>query len=375
MNIIIACTLLAVCLLDPTRAERLRENSNVLVPSNDVNLHDKIKKLLNGDEVDPEDFSENEIQSLSEMKIPKIEKLRNNRNLPAGNKVFDDKNKNIEENQIDHDSDELLTTLSDVMSLDSNFSSYDVQRSLSYQYSWPHDNTSTPTPSTTPNSNISQPTFPHTNHSETTSGMQSATTSGMESATTSLETATQTVNETTTLKYSSFPVSTIATTDEATPNYPTSTAEKFNTNSSTSSTTSSAPNVTFTTTTSSSNTMTPSMSTSPTEIYHSTTTESYPGPYRDEICLLEKAENFLKWLDENGSLNCDYIKNNCNIHEKDCCPVSSYFSIHSHSISLSSLNFACLLLINLISQFIRKVTFQESVNQTCYLISYRLYIS
>lgn len=69
---------LVVCLFDLTVvAARLRENLNVLVPTNDVNLHAKIKTYLSGDEqVDPEDFSDTEIETLSEMNDPDIVKLR-----------------------------------------------------------------------------------------------------------------------------------------------------------------------------------------------------------------------------------------------------------------------------------------------------------
>lgn len=100
MNIIVLT--LVVCLLDPTAAVRLRENLNVLVPSNDVNLHAKIKKLLNGVEVDSKDLSDNEIENLSEMRNPKIEKLIH-KGRSVENKIFDDKNKNIEDNQIERD--------------------------------------------------------------------------------------------------------------------------------------------------------------------------------------------------------------------------------------------------------------------------------
>lgn len=101
MNIIFILTLV-VCLLDLSVAARLRENLNVLVPVNDVNLQEKIKTMLNGDDVDPEDFSDNEIEVLSEMKNVKIEKLRN-KSTQISNKVFDDVNKNNDENKIDRD--------------------------------------------------------------------------------------------------------------------------------------------------------------------------------------------------------------------------------------------------------------------------------
>lgn len=56
-------------------ATRLRDNSNVLVPNNDVNLKARIKSAFNGD-VDPVDFQEIRIDKIKEeVKNPKIEKL------------------------------------------------------------------------------------------------------------------------------------------------------------------------------------------------------------------------------------------------------------------------------------------------------------
>lgn len=103
MNIIFVLTLVVSLLkIDPSMATRLRENSNVLVPSNDESLHEKIKTLLNGDEeIDPEDFSDNEIESLSKANNAEIEKLRHKNLDKVVTKVFDDKNKNIEENLLE----------------------------------------------------------------------------------------------------------------------------------------------------------------------------------------------------------------------------------------------------------------------------------
>lgn len=56
-------------------AVRLRENSNVLVPNNDVNLKAKIKKAINGD-VDVVDLEEVDVEEIKEkVKNPKIEKI------------------------------------------------------------------------------------------------------------------------------------------------------------------------------------------------------------------------------------------------------------------------------------------------------------
>lgn len=91
--------------IDPSMTARLRENSNTLVPSNDVNLHEKIKTLYFGEEIDPEDFSDNDIESLSKANNVEIEKLRHKNLEKVVTIVFDDKNKNIEENLVDRDVD------------------------------------------------------------------------------------------------------------------------------------------------------------------------------------------------------------------------------------------------------------------------------
>lgn len=104
MNIIFVLALVVwLQKIDPSVSVRLRENSNTLVPSNDVNLHDKIKTLLNGEEIDPEDFSDNEIESLSKAHNVEIEKLRHKNLEKVVTMVFDDKNKNIEDNLVDRD--------------------------------------------------------------------------------------------------------------------------------------------------------------------------------------------------------------------------------------------------------------------------------
>ena len=46
----------------------MRENFNVLVPNNDANFHDKIKNLLNENNVDPKELSDEEIEKLAIIK-------------------------------------------------------------------------------------------------------------------------------------------------------------------------------------------------------------------------------------------------------------------------------------------------------------------
>lgn len=99
MNII-ALTIVVLCLFGQAFAVHTRENSNVLVPNNDVNFQAKIKKLLSDEEVDREDFSDNEIESLNSIKNVKIEKMIA-KNLEKGNKIFDENSQKSEENQID----------------------------------------------------------------------------------------------------------------------------------------------------------------------------------------------------------------------------------------------------------------------------------
>jgi hypothetical protein len=55
-------------------ASHIYESLNVLVPSNDVNVHAKIKKLLIDDDANPKDFSDNELMKLNNLKIPEIDK-------------------------------------------------------------------------------------------------------------------------------------------------------------------------------------------------------------------------------------------------------------------------------------------------------------
>jgi hypothetical protein len=97
---IVFSTFGVACLLVAVTAVHTRENSNVLVPNKDVNFQAKIKKFLNDEEVDREDFSENEIESLKMMKSRKVDKLLT-KALEKENVVFDDVNRNIEENKID----------------------------------------------------------------------------------------------------------------------------------------------------------------------------------------------------------------------------------------------------------------------------------
>ena len=98
MNII-ALTFVVLCLFDQAVSVHTRENSNVLVPNNDVNFQAKIKNLLSDEEVDREDFSDNEIESLNSIKNLKIEKIFS-KNLEKGGKILDENYQRSEENRI-----------------------------------------------------------------------------------------------------------------------------------------------------------------------------------------------------------------------------------------------------------------------------------
>lgn len=295
MNIIVACTLL-VCLLEPSSAVRLRENSNVLVPSNDENLHVKVKKLLNGDEVDPEDFSDNEIQRLSEIKFPKVEMLRNHRNSQTANKVFDDKNKNNEANQIDHDSDELLSTFSDdVISLDSSNNEIVPNSVVPTGWTTPYFNETTSSSTDSP-TNSSSPSYvsPTADQTTTNSSISSFHPSSSWSPTDhNFTTAEVTRPWSTTGTNASTPYPTIPFST------PSSTTTEAATTTAPVNETTPAVNITIPTTYE-------ATSTSP-SIIESSTVHNKPETLFKEDCLLRKTENYLEWLKSDGTLNVDFI--------------------------------------------------------------------
>lgn len=275
MNIIFSLTLV-VCLFDLSVAARLRENLNVLVPNNDVNLHAKIKTLLSGDEVDPEDFSDSEIESLSEMKDPDIQKLRHKEMR----------------NEVLSVSKDTISGLQDNSNLaippEFNLSSSTLNR------------TEDPTPSTPDYSSV--PTLPSTSY--TTPPVKP-----------SFDYTNMTTFPTTPSPTTPFYTSRMYTPDMST------------TNSTTLSATSTDTNVTFwssenqTQTTnnwsrnwSSENQTQPTMTSS---IYGSTTTDNaissstaeYPDPseLQSDECLLGTADRYLPWLNKGGGLIISYI--------------------------------------------------------------------
>lgn len=252
MNVIFNLTLV-VCLLDLTVAVRLRENLNVLVPNNDVNLQEKIKTLLSGDEIDAEDFSDNEIESLSEMDHSKVDKLRK-QNQQIANRVFDDKNRNIEENQLERDDSYTASNVSESSTLYSTTSEY---------FETTFNNSTVTETSTVPALN---------NSSETT--------------------AEAILNETyipTTLIYQS---SIVETTSEVSKSNSTETASTSVFNS----TINATPEIIS---------AAPTSFDAPTTV-EITTTSTTEEPIYDDLqsdeCLLGKAERHLKWVDVEGRL-------------------------------------------------------------------------
>lgn len=238
MNIIVVLTLV-VCLLGESVAVRLRENSNVLVPNNDVNRH-AVKKLLNGDEVDPKDLSENEIENVKNQKIVKLFKKR----LLKANKVFDDKNRNVEENKIDRDVTEMFV---------GNFGALSKLYIVSPTPKWPRDESTT------------------VEYNETTFVMATTSSTEMSNSTT-------------------FPASTIPTGTSTVPPLvlETTTVQSYTTTGNTTA-----------------ESVSTSLSSTIAEDPTSTTPSSeriYDDVQGDE-CILGKAERRLEWLTKLGALN------------------------------------------------------------------------
>jgi hypothetical protein len=212
MNIVFVLALGAY-LHDLSASAWSNENVNVLVPDNDVNLHDKVKKLFTA-EAEPEDFTENEIARLDDLKISKIRKFRK-KSVESANVVNDN-----EDNQIDRDvsisreSDESLAfgfTPPDSETFDdgSDESAISQDKSDEWTSTYEHENTSKQTEtrgtSTTPEERTSNAT---TYLTPLTVSVDSSTTSASISTTVH-----QTSTSTPTSSSSSAPESTTADPD------------------------------------------------------------------------------------------------------------------------------------------------------------------
>lgn len=68
MRIIFIINFIGYCCIYFVNTSRMRENFNVLVPNNDANFHEKIKNLLNENNVDPKELSDEEIAKLAMIK-------------------------------------------------------------------------------------------------------------------------------------------------------------------------------------------------------------------------------------------------------------------------------------------------------------------
>lgn len=268
MNIFFALTLV-VC-LPLHQAVRLRENLNVLVPNNDVNLHAEIKKLLNGDEVDPKDLSDNEIESLNEIRSHKVNKLFNK----SSKKNFSDNDENddVAENQEERDLSRLNAASLNQNQTTSTIAAttpfnYSTSTTTSYEYettstyNWNSTKVTPTYPSTWSNENVTTPqlTTPNLNNltSPSTPTMPVNGTEMTENVTTSLSFAT------------------------TVPNYNSSTSHFLN--------------------------ITSSVTEQATEMTTSTTSETIYDDLQPDECLLGKAERRLEWVDSQGKLFINFI--------------------------------------------------------------------
>lgn len=294
MNIIFILTL--VFTFDLSVASGLRENLNVLVPNNDVNLHAKIKTLLSGDEVDPEDFSDSEKESLAQMKDPDIEKLRH-KEMKA--KLIEKEENNELEQEMSLsglkktisgliDNSHLITppNFSETVLLKLVTSNYTEDLTTPYQTT-PQQTSSNPTSSNnTWTSTMASNTT--TNRWTTNSTTPSYTTSNYTSTTNWTDI---TIPGNTTLTVSTN--TTQRTTEESTQNFTMSTGF-FN------------ETTMFETTDNQTEATSPqTISTLPDD----PNTPEYPifSPVHASECLLGRAARYLSWLNGEGGLNVEYI--------------------------------------------------------------------
>lgn len=291
MNIIFKLTLV-VCLLDLTVAVRLRENLNVLVPNNDVNFNEKIKTLLSsGDEIDNDDFSDNEIENLREIENSKVDKLRK-QNQQISNRVYDDKNRNIEENQIERES---------LIDMEANFTT-------PFTPSLPNNET-TFTTSLPINETISFPPSPPINGTTPTYLNYTTLPESSEPSfnlTAPVNATTPTFNTTESLSNETYHPSTIPVTS----NYSATTLTESTQPSNITSWTTDPYNSTINETTEFNSTeintteIPMTVPTSPT----STTEEPIFDDLQSDECLLGKAERHMKWVGIDGRLAFDVIE-------------------------------------------------------------------
>lgn len=264
-----------MCLAD---AVRLRENLNVLVPNNDVNLHAEIKKLLNGDEVDPKDLSDNEIESLNGIRSHKVNKLFNKSSKKTVSK--DGENDDVAENQTERDLNRLnaaslnqnQTTYGNTTfnaTTPSNFSTTPNEWETASTRSW----NDTPTyPSTSSNGNPTTPQWTTPNFNDTTYPATNVSTTF---------TPTAAVNGTETTRN-------VTTSLASTPTIP-------------------IYNTTTVGTTPHSSSIPSAVTEQATEMTTSTTSETIYDDLQPDECLLGKAERRLEWVDSQGKLLTNFI--------------------------------------------------------------------
>jgi hypothetical protein len=279
--------LLITCLC-PQQAMRMRENSNVLVPSNNVNMQVKIKKLLVDDDFDISELSDNEIAKIDKLDSSKLDKILH-KNVPPIHSIDRHSNEN-------HIEDSLRPSNGNEVSNGSTFLEGSTTEAIK-KLKMANTNASTEEPPFTENNTIpiTFPTYPPFNN---TSFAQTTTSNVNNSSTMAGITTTN-----------SFPFVYTTTT-----NY---------TNTSTTPTPFTPPNTQsttqFTTTTKIFATEIPYNESS--TFYPDTTTTtkisstSTERPLESELsikeeCLPGRVQDYLKWVDDKGRLQEQYIRTN-----------------------------------------------------------------
>lgn len=74
---------IVVYLLVFSKASQIRENSNVLIPNNDVNIHAKIKEILTNNDADLKAFSDYEMENSNNFNPSKVEKWILHKSVPG----------------------------------------------------------------------------------------------------------------------------------------------------------------------------------------------------------------------------------------------------------------------------------------------------
>jgi hypothetical protein len=265
MKIIVSIIVLLLVVTSAVDASHTRENSNVLVPNNDVNVHANIKKLLSDDDFDPQEVDEF-------LQIDRL--LKPEMTVQAS--VMD-----INENDDDDDGD---SDEKNENSIDDTVAGAVVMTTR--RYKWKRTTTKT----TQAFKEIFEPEL-----------------GGEEELV--FDNSTADLNFTTTTTTTEF-FNTTTVFDNSTAIFD-NTSTVFD-NSTTVLETTTTTHIENATTTAAMTTPQVVNATEPTTHFtvpiHSTPTSIEPGPTANEECLVVKVSETLKWVDENGKLQMDYIK-------------------------------------------------------------------